>query len=247
MVLDTPASLEPPSGSQIAAAAEDARGLEPVADGVCRIALPPRGAVNAYVAGDVLVDSGYGAFAGRLLHALAGRRLSALALTHAHGDHAGAARRVHDELGIPVWAPAGDAEALRRGRVVIKPAPLGPLRGLLARANGWPAVEPDRLLREGDEVAGFAVLEAPGHSPGHVAFWRAADRVLIAGDVWFNLNLLTLRPDLRQPPWAFTVDPERNRRSIRRLAELEPEIACFGHGPVITGAAPRLKAFVDAL
>ena len=62
-----------------------------------------------------------------------------------------------------------------------------------------------------------------------------------------GLDLLTLRPDLRQPPWAFTVDPERSRRSMRRLAELEPEVAYFGHGPVIAGAAPRLKAVVDAL
>mgnify|MGYP002128813951 CR=1 FL=1 len=36
-------------------------------------------------------------------------------------------------------------------------------------------------LREGDEVAGFEVLDAPGHSPGHIALWREQDRTLIAG------------------------------------------------------------------
>ncbi len=41
----------------------------------------------------------------------------------------------------------------------------------------------DRALAEGDEVAGFRVLDTPGHSPGHVAYWRESDGVLICGDV----------------------------------------------------------------
>ena len=148
---------------------------------------------------------------------------------------------------MPLWCPAGDVDAVVRGRPVIRPAPLGPLRRGLARVNGWPGATPDRSLREGDEVAGFTVVEVPGHSPGHVAYWREADRLLIAGDVWFNLNLVTFKPGLRQPPWAFTVDPGRNRRSMHRLADLEPDIACFGHGPIVRDAAPKLRAFVSAL
>ena len=45
-----------------------------------------------------------------------------------------------------------------------------------------------------------------------------ADRLLIAGDVLFNMHLLTTAPGLREPPRPFTTDPALNRRSIRRIA-----------------------------
>ena len=73
----------------------------------------------------------------------------------------------------------------------------------------------DRLLREGDEVAGFKVLNAPGHSPGHVAYWRESDRVLILGDVLNNVNVTTGIPGLNDPKPYLTADPSRTaaRRS----------------------------------
>jgi glyoxylase-like metal-dependent hydrolase (beta-lactamase superfamily II) len=89
----------------------------------------------------------------------------------------------------------------------------------------------DRPLREGDEVAGFTVLDVPGHSAGHVAFWRESDRVLVLGDVLNNMDVMTGRRGLHEPKVFFTPDPARNRESIHRLAALEPRLACFGHGP----------------
>jgi glyoxylase-like metal-dependent hydrolase (beta-lactamase superfamily II) len=72
--------------------------------------------------------------------------------------------------------------------------------------------------------------------------------VLICGDVFFNMHILTTVPGLRQPPGPFTFDPEENRRSERRLAKLEPAIAGFGHGPVIEGdAAARMAQLVATL
>ena len=108
---------------------------------------------------------------------------------------------------------------------------------------GWKPVEVARELREGEELgAGFTVLDTPGHSPGHVSFWRESDKTLICGDVFFNMNLLTTAPGLRQPPGAFTVDPARNRESERRLAGLSPAVAGFGHGPVLsTDTAAKLE------
>jgi glyoxylase-like metal-dependent hydrolase (beta-lactamase superfamily II) len=97
-----------------------------------------------------------------------------------------------------------------------------------------------RRLREGDEVAGFTVLEVPGHTPGHVAFWRESDRTLIAGDVFFNV------PNLRPPPAGFNDDTARNRESMRRLAALEPAVAVFGHGPPLRDPA-KLQALVERL
>jgi glyoxylase-like metal-dependent hydrolase (beta-lactamase superfamily II) len=88
-----------------------------------------------------------------------------------------------------------------------------------------------RALHEGDEVAGFVVLETPGHTRGHISFWRESDRVLILGDVLVNMNLITGITGLHEPLAFATPDPARNRESILRIAALEPSLVCFGHGP----------------
>ena len=103
-----------------------------------------------------------------------------------------------------------------------------------------------RALDEGDEVAGFTVLESPGHSPGQVAYWRESDRVLILGDVLNGMNVSTGRRGLHEPPDVFTPDPPRNRESARRLAELRPRLTCFGHGPPLRDPG-KLAEFVASL
>jgi hydroxyacylglutathione hydrolase len=169
--------------------------------------------------------------------------VSAHALTHAHPDHYGSSHAVCDQLGIPLWCGEQDAKVVEGER----PAPG---HGRAARLlNRLPRPQPhpvERRLREGDEVAGFTVLDVPGHSPGHVAYWRDSDRTLICGDVLFNLSLPTLRPGLREPYAAFTPDPPRNRDSARRLAGLEPNVVLFGHGPPLRGGE-RFVRFVESL
>jgi hydroxyacylglutathione hydrolase len=72
--------------------------------------------------------------------------------------------------------------------------------------------------------------------------------VLICGDVFFNMHLLTTVPGLRQPPTLFTPDPAMNRDSERKVARLEPRVAAFGHGPVIEDdTAAKLSGFVARL
>ena len=128
------------------------------------------------------------------------------------------------------------------------PPPSVPGGSLLAGPAGSPKVEPDRELREGDEIGhGFVVLETPGHSPGHLSFWRESDRTLICGDVFFGMNVITtqLRASASRSG-IFTYDPPLNRRSERRLAELEPKLLLFGHGPPLRDPG-AVKAFVATL
>jgi glyoxylase-like metal-dependent hydrolase (beta-lactamase superfamily II) len=99
----------------------------------------------------------------------------------------------------------------------------------------------ERRLHEGDEVAGFTVLDVPGHSPGHIAYWRESDRSLVMGDVLFGLNPYTGLPGMNEPPPFFTNDPAQNRDSARKLAALEPALVCFGHGPPLRDT----RKFVD--
>jgi hydroxyacylglutathione hydrolase len=221
-----------------------------IAPDVFHLPVVPRNGVNTYLVGDVLVDTGLRTSAKKIMGELKGRELKAIALTHAHGDHGGSARKLAAELGLPVWVGAADREAAETGKIVKRASLERPGISTVARLMGdFPGVPVARDLHEGDELAaGFTVLDTPGHSPGHVSYWRESDRVLICGDVFFNMHLLTTVPGLRQPPTLFTPDPAMNRDSERKVARLEPRVAAFGHGPVIEDdTAAKLSGFVAKL
>ncbi|WP_344220655.1 MBL fold metallo-hydrolase [Kribbella sancticallisti] len=178
--------------------------------------------MNAYLVDDVLVDAGTPAAAGRILRQLRGRQVSAHVVTHAHPDHFGSSHAVCEALDLPLWAGVDDVEAIETATPVTAQ---GRIPALMARMKMPPAHPVERKLQEGDEVGSFTVLDVPGHSPGHIALWREADRTLLCGDVFFRLPRLSA-------PWKFlTVDVERNRESMRKLAALRPALVLFGHGP----------------
>ena len=197
---------------------------------------PPHG-INVYLMGDVLVDAATKRAGRRILGQLKGRPVTAHALTHAHPDHQGASHEVCTALGIPFWVGERDADAAEDPRLIRERQPKTRLNGVINRFWTGPGHPVDRRLREGDTVAGFAVLEVPGHSAGHVAYWRESDRVLVLGDVLNNMNVVTGLRGLYEPKRAFTPDPERNRESIRRVVALAPELVCFGHGPPLRDPA----------
>ncbi|UFN51509.1 MBL fold metallo-hydrolase [Roseomonas sp. OT10] len=101
-------------------------------------------------------------------------------LTHGHLDHASGAAELAERLGIPVEGPH------EADRFLLDGLPEA------AAKYGFPAraVTPDRWLSEGDtvEIAGrpFAVLHVPGHTPGHLVFFDAAQRLALVGDVLFR-------------------------------------------------------------
>jgi hydroxyacylglutathione hydrolase len=201
----------------------------------------PGRTLNVYLLGDLVVDSGVRWSRRRLARQLAGRRISAHVLTHAHFDHAGCSAWLCHTFGLPLWCGAGDAAAITSGRVDTHRSPLvNHLQRTLAPVAAHPVT---RVLEEGDVVAGFEVLEVPGHSPGALAFWRHRDRVLICGDVLANFGLYPTRPRLVLAPAALSSDYQENRRSAARLAELRPRLACFGHGFAVTDPG----RFTDAI
>jgi glyoxylase-like metal-dependent hydrolase (beta-lactamase superfamily II) len=191
----------------------------------------PPNAINVYLAGDVLIDAATRQGERRIMRQIRGRTVSAHALTHAHPDHQGSSHAICERLEIPLWCGRGDVPAMETPGAISNSQAPGWLNRFQARFWTGPPHPVARALQEGDEAAGFTVLEVPGHSRGHVAYWRAADRVLILGDVLNGMNLMTGRRGLQEPPTIFTPDPPRNRQSARRLAALEPELVCFGHGP----------------
>ncbi len=210
--------------------------MKQVAEGVWRLSeFPPRPVINVYLAGDVLIDAGRTWDKGRIRKQTADRELSMLALTHVHPDHQGAAKPICEERGIPLACHVDDVDAME-GRRPVQEAARDDFRNkLIHRIWEGPPYKVERPFNEGDEIAGFEVIHAPGHARGEVIFWREADRVAICGDVVRNMSYWTTLAGVREPPDIFTYDIEENRRSIRKLADLRPEITLPGHGPEIRG------------
>jgi len=217
--------------------------MEELADGVFLLDGRPRHAINVYLVGEVLIDAGTDRAAKRILSELRGRTVTAHALTHAHGDHFGSSHEVCEALGVPLWCGEADAEVVETGKIITATSALEPLLKRLPAPAPHPVA---RRLVEGDEVGGFEVTATPGHSEGHVSYWREFDRTLVLGDVLFGTKLLPPRPGLREPPNPFTPDPARNRDSARRVAALDPALVCFGHGPPLRDTR-RFKEFVAGL
>ncbi|MBA3864932.1 MAG: MBL fold metallo-hydrolase [Solirubrobacterales bacterium] len=213
-----------------------------LAPGVWRLDEFPRPLINVYLAEDVLIDAGRRWDSGRIRKQTAGIGLSMVALTHVHPDHQGCAATVCEEREIPLACHAADVDAMEGRRPVA--ATSHPLAKSFGRLWQGPPHQVDRVLEEGDEVAGFRVVHAPGHAPGEVIYFRESDRVAICGDVIRNISFVTALNKLDAPPANLTPDPAENRRSIRKLAELEPSLILPGHGPAVSdiGAFDRFVA-----
>ena len=188
----------------------------------------PPNVINVYLIDDVMIDAATRWSGGRILRQIGDRKLSMLALTHVHADHQGVARAICERYQIPLACHTADVPAMQGSRPVV---PDNFAIRAATRIMGGPPYPVARVLSDGDEIAGFRVVHAPGHTPGHIILFREHDRVAIVGDVLNGMNLATAWPGLHEPPGFFTADATENRRSIRRLADLEPRVLCFGHGP----------------
>jgi glyoxylase-like metal-dependent hydrolase (beta-lactamase superfamily II) len=220
--------------------------MRQLAPAVWRLKQFPAPSVNVYLAEDVMIDAGTRWDRGRIFAELEGLEISMLALTHVHPDHQGVAKDVCEARDVPLACHADDVEAMEGRRPIQEAAPGNPFNRLIRRFWEGPPYKVERTLNEGDEVAGFRVVHAPGHARGEVIFFRDSDRVAICGDVIRNMSYATGRPMLAEPPEIFTYDPTENRRSIHKLADLGPSLILPGHGPAVTDIA-AFERFVARL
>jgi hydroxyacylglutathione hydrolase len=221
--------------------------VKQVADGVWVIStfVAPN-LINAFLVEDVLIDAGTRHSRNGIMRQLQGHEVRVHALTHAHPDHQGASHELCEGLGIPFWVPERDADAAERSELIRERQPNHPVARFYYRLFVGPGHPVDRRLNDGDQVGGFTVIDAPGHSAGHVVYWRESDRTLIVGDVLTNFDQLTLFPGLHEPKPYLTPDPAQNRRSAKKLRPLEPRLVLFGHGAPLRDTK-KFVDFVDAL
>jgi len=209
-------------------------------DGLLHSSMCP---LNVYLIDDVLIDGATRWHAGHILRQLHGHRLSMVALTHCHPDHQGVAWRVCRKFGIPLACHAADVPAMEGTGPML---PNTWIVHRLGRVVAGPPWKVSRVLQNGDTVAGFRVIHAPGHTPGHVVYFREADRVAIIGDLLANMSFLTGAPGLRLPPAVFCTDAWQNFRSVEIVRALRPKLVCFGHGPPLH-RVEQLDWFVERI
>jgi hydroxyacylglutathione hydrolase len=217
---------------------------EPVAEGVwvVRGGFPGK-AMNIYLVRDgdgvMLFDAGIKAMTGAV--AAAGASLGGITrviLGHGHVDHRGVA----PYLGAPVLChPENRADAEGTGGFDYfdfskLPAYARPVYPRMLRMwDGGPVVIAG-TVSEGEKIAGFEIVDLPGHAPGMIGLWRESDRLALTTDCFYTVDPLTGRHGHpRVPLDAFNYDTEKARASIRKLAAMEPASAWPGHAEPLTG------------
>jgi glyoxylase-like metal-dependent hydrolase (beta-lactamase superfamily II) len=225
---------------------------------VSGVAVIPTLIANAYLVGDraswVLVDACMPGNERRIERAAARRfgrssRPRAILLTHGHRDHAGSAGPLADAWGVRVYAHPLEIPYLT-GQAHYPPFNLSSPGFFTSIARFFPTetvnlgarVEP---LTPGKPLPGlpdWEPIETHGHTPGHVSFFRRADRVLLAGDAVTTMNLdsfwetIFKRKKLCRHPVQATMNSKDARRSMELLAEFRPEWIAAGHGTPLRGA-----------
>jgi hydroxyacylglutathione hydrolase len=200
--------------------------------------------MNVYLiqdgAGVTVFDAGISAMGSALRAACATLGgVTRVVLGHADADHRGAA----PALDAPVYCHRADQAAAQSDAAFREYWDLAKLK---AYARPYyrrilPAWDGGGLpiagtLSEGDEVAGFRVVELPGHAPGLIGLFRESDRLALVSDLVYTVDSQTGRKGPASIPHpAFDADTEQARASIRKLAALSPAVVWPGHADAVTG------------
>jgi glyoxylase-like metal-dependent hydrolase (beta-lactamase superfamily II) len=219
---------------------------------------------NAYLVSDdgswVLIDACTPGNERRIQQAAARRfginnRPGAILLTHGHFDHAGSAGALADAWGVGIYTHSLELPYLT-GQANYPPFNFNSPGFFTRIARFFPtstvnlgtrvsSLEPKRPI---PGLPGWELVETPGHTPGHVAFFRRSDRVLLAGDAVTTMNLdsfwdtVARRKRVCRPPVPATSNWKNARRSVELLASLRPSLIAAGHGlPIMRDAAEQLS------
>ena len=208
------------------------------------------GMVNAYLVreddGFTVVDTMVPNSAKRIVRAAerAGVPIVRIVLTHAHGDHVGSLDDLAGMVsGAEVVISERDARLLAKDESLDPDEPQDKLRG------SYPGAEtrPTRTVNGGDRIGSLEVIEAPGHTPGHIALLDSRDRTLLCGDVFSTLGgvATSARVNPLFPlPGLATWHRPTELESARRLRDLEPARLAPGHGKVVDSPVGAMDAAI---
>ncbi|WP_085992716.1 MBL fold metallo-hydrolase [Oceanobacillus senegalensis] len=202
----------------------------------------------------VLVDAGMPKSADEIISVTEERygenaRPKAIILTHGHFDHVGAVIELVKHWEVPVYAHELELPFLTGQKNYPEPDPTVE-GGMVAKMSPMFPNEPinlgnkvEMLPSDGSvpHMPDFRWIHTPGHTPGHVSFFRENDRTLIAGDAFVTVKqdslykVLTQEQEINGPPRYLTTDWKAAKQSVIKLEELNPNIAVTGHGLPMSG------------
>jgi glyoxylase-like metal-dependent hydrolase (beta-lactamase superfamily II) len=168
-------------------------------------------------------------------------------LTHGDVDHMGSVAALKATSGAEIVAHQADV-SLVEGRA---DRALGsvPLAGIYHRLFNWGIrcffrpTKVDCPVNEGDLLGNWQVVHVPGHTPGSVCYYHPGRGIVLVGDA-----INHRQGQLGAPPEIFTYDMGQAHASIQKIAGLDFEVCCFGHGPpLIENAQQRVQAFASSL
>jgi len=227
--------------------------IDGVSQGVNAYLWLPKG--NAIGAGPMVFDCGWpwsGSGLVTSMRALGVRTadVRAIAITHDDIDHTGRLASLQAVSGANVIAHEEEVARLageRWRKPPNHPGAIGVLMGLgdlFYARSAHRAVRVDCPVRDGSAMpGGWVAVHTPGHTPGHCSYFLPSLGVLVAGDALGSVR----RGQIRTPAPIYTEDMGRARESVRRLAELQPAVVCFGHGRPLFDAAVRLRSLAASL
>jgi len=231
--------------------------VQQIADGVYRLRTLM---ANVYFVEEsdrwVLIDTGvrgYAASIRREAARLFRTRPFAILLTHGHFDRVGNVRTLARRWRVPIYAHPLEIPYLTGRSAYAPPDPSvggGTLswlsrfmsRGPINLGQHVQMLPPDGIVPWLEE---WQWVPTPGHTPGHVSFYRPSDGVILAGNAVTTtrqestLDVMTQRQKVWRPPAYFTSDWTSAQRSVERLALLEPHVLAAGHGRPMYGAVMR--------
>lgn len=214
----------------------------------------------------ILVDAGMPKSSKEIIKAAEARfgensKPSAILLTHGHFDHVGSIIDLIEYWQVPVYAHLLEFPYLN-GKLSYPEPDNTVSGGLLAKLSSIYPHQPINILEALQQLPNdnsvpflpeWKWIHTPGHSPGHVSFYRASDKVLIAGDAFVTVRadsfykVLLQKVEVNGPPRYLTTHWKAARTSVEKLNSLFPEFAITGHGAAMHGDELRagLKKLVN--
>jgi glyoxylase-like metal-dependent hydrolase (beta-lactamase superfamily II) len=175
--------------------------------------------------------------------------VSEIWITHGDIDHMGSVAALKEGSGAELVAHREDVLLLegiedrelgaRPGAAIYQPLFNWAVRHVLR----YQPAAVDRAVEDGEDLGGWQVVHTPGHTAGSASFYHRQRKIVIVGDA---LNYQ--RGRLGAPPALFSTDLAQARASIAKIAGLDFEVCCFGHGPpLMEDARQRVQTFADSL
>jgi glyoxylase-like metal-dependent hydrolase (beta-lactamase superfamily II) len=161
-----------------------------------------------------------------------------IVLTHSDIDHVGGAAEIKQLTGAKLVIHQADAPVLagkEKGKRVR--GLLGMLFKLIAPVMRFQTIEPEIIIKDNIDIAGFKVLHTPGHTDGSISLYLPG-KLIFVGDALRSDQSGNPRP----PSKMLSVDIEQAKASVALIAGLDFDTLLVGHGAPVKGdAAAKVK------